>query len=552
MAKPVSIGQYLIQECHRRGARHMFGVPGDYVLEFDALVEKSPIEFVGMTREDCAGLAADAYARLRGLGVACVTYCVGGLSLTNAVAGAWAEKSPVLVISGAPGVAERARDPLLHHRVRDFSTQREIFSHITVAVASLEDPATAYQEMDRVLHAIERYKRPGFIELPRDRVHVARAHRRRLPTLEEMTDANALSECIAEAVGMINSAKRPVILADAEVHRFGLQTALLELAAKTRIPVAATLLGKSVISERHPLYLGIYEGAMGRDEVRRYVESADCLIMLGCFMSDINLGIFTARLDPDRAIYATSEKLMVRRHRYENVPFRSFFKALLKAPLRRRAAPKLPKRSRRRGAETPPPDSPVTVRALFQAVNEFLADDMVVISDIGDALFAAGDLTIHRRTEFLSPAYYASMGFAVPASIGAQLADRNLRPLVLVGDGAFLMTGMELATSARRGLNPIVIVLNNHGYGTERLIKDGPFNDIAEWEYCRLPALLKSGQAFHVRTVAELRAALDAALRNTKSYSLLEVELAAGDISPALQRLGERLAQRVEGKAKQG
>ena len=276
----------------------MFGVPGDYVLEFDALVEKSPIEFVGMTREDCAGLAADAYARLRGLGVACVTYCVGGLSLTNAVAGAWAEKSPVLVISGAPGVAERARDPLLHHRVRDFSTQRDIFSHITVAVASLEDPATAYQEVDRVLHAIERYKRPGFIELPRDRVHVARAHRRRLPTLEEMTDANALSECIAEAVGMINSAKRPVILADAEVHRFGLQTALLELAAKTRIPVAATLLGKSVISERHPLYLGIYEGAMGRDEVRRYVESADCLIMLGCFMSDINLGIFTAHLDP--------------------------------------------------------------------------------------------------------------------------------------------------------------------------------------------------------------------------------------------------------------
>ena len=551
MGRPISIGQYLIQECYRRGARHVFGVPGDYVLEFDALVEKGPIEFVGMTREDCAGLAADAYARLRGLGVACVTYCVGGLSLTNAVAGAWAEKSPVLVISGAPGVAERARDPLLHHRVRDFSTQREIFSHITAAVASLDDPATAYQEVDRVLHAIERYKRPGFIELPRDRVHVARAHRPHLPTLEEMTDADALSECIAEAVGMINCAKRPVILADAEVHRFGLQAALLELAAKTRIPVAATLLGKSVFSERHPLYLGIYEGAMGRDEVRRYVESADCLIMLGCLMSDINLGIFTAHLDPDRAVYATSEKLMVRRHRYENVPFRSFFKALLKAPLHRRAAPKLPAHPPAWG-RTPAPDSRVTVRALFQAVNEFLADDMVVISDIGDALFAAADLTIHRRTEFLSPAYYASMGFAVPASIGAQLADRNLRPLVLVGDGAFLMTGMELATSARRGLNPIVIVLNNHGYGTERLIKEGPFNDIAEWEYCRLPELLRSGRAFHVRTVAELRAALDAALRNTKSYSLLEVELAAGDISPALQRLGARLAQRVEGKAKQG
>jgi indolepyruvate decarboxylase len=449
-------------------------------------------------------------------------------------------------------VAERARDPLLHHRVRDFSTQRDIFSHITVAVASLEDPQTAYQEIDRVLLAIERYKRPGFIELPRDRVHEARQHRPHLPTLEEMTDADALSECMAEAVGMINSAKRPVILADVEVHRFGLQNALLELVGKTAIPVAATLLGKSVISERHPFYLGVYAGAMGRDEVRRYVESADCLLMLGCFMSDINLGIFTADLDPARAIYATSDKLMVRRHRYENVPFPSFFKALLDAPLRRRAAPAMPKRKAVWGNKPARENSRVTVRALFQAVNEFLADDMVVISDIGDALFAAADLTIHRRTEFLSPAYYTSMGFAVPSSIGAQLANRKLRPLVLVGDGAFQMTGMELSTAARRGLNPIVIVLNNHGYGTERIIKDGPFNDIAEWEYCKLPELLKGGQAFHVRTVADLRAALDAALRNTKSYSLLEVELAAGDISPALQRLGARLAQRVKGRTGRG
>ena len=288
---------------------------------------------------------------------------------------------------------------------------------------------------------------------------------------------------------------------------------------------------------------------MGSDAVRRYVESADCLIMLGCLMSDINLGIFTARLDPDRSIYATAEKLMVRRHRYENVPFRSFFKALLAAPLRRRAAPKLPER-RPVWGRAQGPDSRVTVCALFQAINEFLADDMVVISDIGDALFAAADLTIHRRTEFLSPAYYASMGFAVPASIGAQLANPNLRPLVLVGDGAFLMTGMELATSARRGLNPIVVLLNNHGYGTERLIKEGPFNDIAEWEYCRLPKLLKKGLAFHVHTVADLREALDAALRNTESYSLLEVELTAGDISPALQRLGASLARRVKGTTK--
>ncbi len=124
---------------------------------------------------------------------------------------------------------------------------------------------------------------------------------------------------------------------------------------------------------------------------------------------------------------------------------------------------------------------------------------MVVIADIGDSLFGAADLTIHRRTEFISPAYYTSMGFAVPASVGAQLANPALRPLVIVGDGAFQMTGLELSTTARLGLNPIVIVLNNHGYGTERQIGEGPFNDITDWAFSKVPELLGSGWGFVVK-----------------------------------------------------
>lgn len=543
-----SIGQYLINQLHRRGVRHLFGVPGDYVLGFYDLVEQSSLRMIGTTREECAGLAADAYARMRGLGVACVTYCVGGFNVTNPVAGAYAEKSPVLVISGAPGMKERARNPLLHHRVRDFSTQREIFSHITVAGAALEDPDTAYREIDRVLQAVERYKRPGFIELPRDMVDVVRPHRPRYPTLEDMTDPAALAECVAEATAMLNRARRPVILADVEVHRFGLQDALVELVERTRYPVAATILGKSVISEMHPQYLGVYEGAMGRTAVQEYVESADCLLMLGCVMTDINLGIFTANLDPNRAIDANSERVTVRRHHYAEVPLRSFFNALLRAPLRRRARPALPPRAAAWGPP-PKPGERVTVRALYRAVDEFLADDMVVISDIGDALFAAADLTIHRRTEFLSPAYYTSMGFGVPAALGAQVANPRLRPLVLVGDGAFLMTGMELATCARLRLSPIVIVLNNHGYGTERLIKEGPFNELPELNYAAWPQLLQSGKFWRVTTAGELPMVLHAARRNTRSFSLIEVDLDPHDSSPALARLGARLAQRVKGRS---
>jgi len=548
VAKPASIGEYLLAQLRNRGVGHIFGVPGDYVLGFYGLVEASPVEMIGTTREDGAGFAADAYARVRGLGAACVTYCVGGLSLTNPVAGAYAEKSPVVVISGAPGLKERQRDPLLHHRVRDFSTQREVFGRITVASTSLEDTLTAYHEIDRVLHAVDRYKRPGYIEIPRDMVDVAQPHRARVPSIQELTDEAALAECIDEAAEMLNASKCPVILAGVEVHRFGLQDALVELVDRTRIPVAATLLGKSVIGEEHPLYLGVYEGAMGRAEVQKYVESADCVLMLGCFMTDINLGVYTARLDPARTISATSERVSVRRHAFDGVPFRSFFRKLADAPVRRRPKPEMPRRDAPWG-DPIPGDAPITVRALFQRLNESIHCDMVVIADIGDSLFGAADLTIRRRTEFLSPAYYTSMGFGVPASIGAQLANPSLRPLVLVGDGAFQMTGMELSTTARLGLNPIVVVLNNHGYGTERQIKDGPFNDVTCWAYSKVPELLGAGSGFVARTVAEFDKAFRASLANTDAFSIIEVELDRLDTSPALERLGKRLSKRVKGKA---
>jgi indolepyruvate decarboxylase len=168
-----------------------------------------------------------------------------------------------------------------------------------------------------------------------------------------------------------------------------------------------------------------------------------------------------------------------------------------------------------------------------------------VAADAGDAHFAATDLFIRHRTEFLGPAYYASMGFAVPAGIGAQLANPRLRPLVLVGDGAFQMTGMELSTAVRYGLNPIVIVLNNFGYGTERQMLDGPYNDVLQWQYSRLPEVFGAGRGFVVRTEAQLEDALTESRRWTKSFCLLDVQLDPGDRSPALERLARRLAMRL-------
>lgn len=539
-----TIGQYLVQRLREVGVGHVFGIPGDYVLGLYDLLVRSSIKVIGTTKEDGAGFAADAYARMNGIGAVCVTYGVGGLSVLNAVAGAYAEKSPVVVLTGSPGLRERVDDPLLHHKVRTFATQAEIFEKVTAAAVVLDDPDTAFRSIDETLATCVREKRPVYIELPRDMVGVQPAQRHRARQVEERSDAGSLHEALAETVERINRAERPVILADVEVHRYGLGKDLEALADRTGFPVAATILGKSVLKENHPNFIGIYQGAMSRPEVQRVVEDSDALLMLGTVLCDINTGVFTARIDPERSISATSEAVQVSRHRYDKIRLADFVKGLLEAPLRRRNAPHL---------GHPPAathhirrDGPITVTGLFELLNRRLQDGMAVICDVGLSMFAAIDLVIRNETKFLAPAYYASMGFAVPAALGVASADPKLRPVVLVGDGAFQMTGVELSSIVRERLDPIVLLLNNRGYTTERFIQDGPYNDILDWHYERLPDLLGAGWGAVVRTEQEFSEAWARATETRGTWSLLNIQLDPKDHCPALARLGEGLGSRLQ------
>ncbi len=539
-----TIGDYLIQRLYANGVRHVFGVPGDYALSFFHELESSDLQVINTCDEQGAGFAADAYARVKGLGVVCVTYCVGGLKVANTTAQAFAEKSPVIVISGAPGTNERIKSPLLHHKVREFDTQLKVFEQITVASTALDNPQTACREIDRVIDAALCHKRPVYIELPRDMVS-AKSLPDYLPSETPLPhDDNALNEALAEAEKIINSSKKPVIIAGIELHRFGIQDDLLKFIENTHIPVAATPLSKSVISEHHPQYMGVYEGAIGRDEVREYVESSDCLILMGTFMTDINLGMFTAHLDQGRSIYATSEKIYIRYHAYEDVGISDFIKGLLKININMQEGTYIPRPMPLQPLQ-PVIGKKITVKYLFQRLNAFLDKNTVVIADTGDAMFGAMDMAIHSETEFLAPAYYASMGFAVPGSLGVQLANSNLRPLVLVGDGAFQMTGMELSTAVRYKLSPIVIIMNNSGYGTERPMLDGLFNDVNSWEYSSIPDVLKAGRGFNIKTEDNLDEALQLSGKYTEDICILDVQIDPDDSSLPLQRMTKAFAKRI-------
>jgi indolepyruvate decarboxylase len=501
----------------------------------------------GCTREDCAGFAADAYARVNGMGAVCVTYCVGGLSVCNSVAGAYAEKSPVVVIAGSPGLGERVNNPLLHHKVRDFRTQLEVFEKLCVAGTELTNPLTAFHEIDRVLDAAARFKRPVFIEIPRDMVTVVPHITHAFQYQEMVSDSDAVAEAAAEAVRLITASQRPVIIAGVEIHRFGLQDKLLALAEQAGIPIVSTLLGKSVIRETHPLYVGLYEGAMGRETVTQFVEESDCVVLLGTFMTDLNLGIYTANLDPAKCIYATSEKLRIHHHHYHGVLLGDFISEVTSrapSPVRRPIPAALELKPK---PFTLMPDQPITITRLMARLNEQIDNATIVIADTGDALFAATELDTHDRTDFISAAYYTSMGFSVPAALGAQAARPDDRVVVICGDGAFQMTGMELSTIIRHGFAPILIVLDNRGYGTERILHPGDwqYNEIQPWQYCRLPEVLGGGTGYEVRTEGDLDTALRAAWDDQTAASLIQVHLEIGDTSRALDRLAERLGERV-------
>lgn len=542
-----SIGEYLIRRLEDYGIGHCFGIPGDYVLSFYTMLEQSSIQAVGCTREDCAGFAADAYARVHGMGALCVTYCVGGLSVCNSIAGAYAEKSPVVMITGSPGLRERIHNPLLHHMVRNFRTQYDVFEKLCCAGTELNDPLTAFSEIDRVLATCARFKRPVYIEIPRDMVHVRPSISPPYEHDEPESDTLALAEAVDETVRRIEIAKQPVLLLGVEIHRFHLEDEAVRLAESSGIPMAATMLGKGVVAETHPLYMGLYEGALGRDEVTKYVEASDCVLMLGTFMTDINLGIYTAELNLSDCIYATSEQLRVRYHHYHDVRLQDFVQALAARHPRPKNPPPPAPTGWRKVPFTLQPQKSITITRLMLRLEEQLDSNTVVIADVGDALFGATELTTHGKTEFLSPAYYTSMGFAVPAALGVHMARPTARVVAIVGDGAFQMTGMELSNLVRHKFPTVVIVLDNRGYGTERLLHPGEwrFNDIQPWDYHRLPELLGGGKGYDIHTEGDFDAALKAAWADRTGPSILQVHIDPQDCSQALGRMAERMAKTV-------
>lgn len=524
----------LLQGLKDHGAREIFGIPGDFVLPFYKVIEESGIlPHFQLSHEPAVGFAADAAARYHGgIGVAVVTYGAGAFNVVNAVAGAYAERSPVVVIAGAPGAAERSSGFLLHHQAKSVDSQFAVFREITCDQAVLSDSVAAPEQIARVLRNARERSLPVYLELPRDMVA---APCEAVPVLpRRVADRAALRECAVEILARLAAAKSPVIMVDVEIRRYGVEKRVAALARKLGIPVVTTFMGRGLMEDAPDVVAGTYLGAAGDPGLTRLVEQADALLLLGVILSDTNFALSHRRLDPRRTVLAIDRQVRVGHHVYPDLPLEDLIEALLarapKQPLRKPGAgkpAKYPRGLKADGAPAMPSDIACAVNDLFDKHGA-----MPMTADIGDCLFTAMEI---ENTALAAPGYYAGMGFGVPAGIGVAAATGR-RPLILVGDGAFQMTGWELGNCRRYGLAPIVVLFNNASWEMLRVFQpESKFNDLDDWHFAAMAESM-GGHGVRVTTRRQLVDALEAAVRRRDRFSLVEVMLPRGVTSKTLAR----------------
>ncbi len=541
----MQLAHSLLNALRDHGARQIFGIPGDFALPFFKAIEESGIlPLYTLSHEPAVGFAADAAARVNcAPGVAAVTYGAGALNMVNAVAGAYAERSPVVVISGAPGKGEAGTGLLLHHQAKTLDSQYRIYREITCEQVRLDDAARAPARIARALARCRSESRPVYIELPRDMVGVECAA---VETLSPgAVDGEALGACVDEILARLAAAAAPVLMVGVEVRRFGLEDRVALLARRLGLPVVTSLMGRGLLAGTDAPLLGTYLGVAGDPALTECVERSDALFLLGVIISDTNFGVSARKIDLRRTIRALDGEVTLGYHTYAALPLAALVDALLARVTPRESPSVGPASAYPRALAVD--DAPIAPSDVARAINDLMAarGRMPIATDVGDCMFTAMDID---HTSLVAPGYYASMGFGVPAGLGVQAASGE-RPLILVGDGAFQMTGWELGNCRKYGWDPVVIVLNNASWEMLRTFQpESRFNDLDDWNFAAAAAAL-GGDGVRVRTRRALKDALDGAVAIRGRFQLIEAMIPRGVLSDTLARFVAGVKRITAGKA---
>lgn len=542
----MNLSAYLLQRLKSLGVDHVFGIPGDYVLPFFDELIASDVEHVAACNELNAGYAADGYARLKGLGAVAVTYGPGSFSLVNAVAGAFAEGVPMVVICGGPPRQAYAEQSYLHHMLPgNYAASLKIFADITVGARRLDDPDRAPAEIDELLGRALSERRPVYLEIPLD----LQSFNCPAPGDRVANDDRTVSDDLVRAVATrMASADHCVALVGHEVRAAGVEEEVLALIEKTGLPVASVFCGKAEFLEQHPRCIGNYLGIGSAPGVREFVEDADVVLWLGAVPSDFNKGASPTAPAEAQSIIIYDGRVTNAGETATTVPIDAMVRGLhAELPMDRWAALTPPVQSfahKQSDPYEPVPDRPLTNQRLYHRMTHFIDDGDVVLAD-GGSMVNLAYAQFPAQTRLLMSSYWASIGTGLGFTLGACFAAAaEQRVLAMLGDGSFQMTAQELSTLIRYGKTCVLMVINNRGYTLERVIHDGPFNDIAQWRYHRLPEVFGGTPGLEVRTEGDLEAALAKAESHAGPGPLLiEVHLDAWDVPESFRTIGDKMGK---------
>lgn len=564
-----TVADYLLTRLKQLNVTEVFQIPGDYVKHFtQALEHFKGVTAIGAINELDAGYAADAYGRTRGLAAISLQYGVSTFSALNAVAGAYVERSPVVVISAAPGADARQIGSmygvLYHHSTGNLNADQAIYEHVTVGAETLSTSVGAAEKIDALLVAALTHSRPVYIACYKEvwGQPCPRPGRAPLKAQTLHSEPLALENAVAQAWAQITAAKNPLILAGVQLQRLGLTGLLQDLIDASGMLYTTTSLGKSVLAEQGNKFVGTYSDAASLDSVRTLVQEADCFLTLGTIITDDYLWFVENKFA--NMVLATCEETRVGYFKYQGVTIKDFMQALVMRFKRAKptyplasVAPPQPRYPNPWAANNDPHQDAnpktLTYNRFFQHSMKFLQDhklldDIVMTYGVSSALYVATNAYGLAPNSYISSAAWQCIGFETGAASGAQLGSGK-RAWAVAGDGGFMMVCQSLSTLARNKLNAVVFVMSNAVYAIEQVYVDitsfepGPqhtfdtFDLLPQWDYLAL-AKAYGAKGFRVTTVDELNHALLALLALKDQPALVEVVIPQKDLPRQMYRLG--------------
>ena len=551
----MNVAEYILARLGEAGLTHMFAVPGDYAGRFlDALDDDPAITRVPTINELGCGYAADGYGRFKGIGAACVQYGVGGFVALNCAAGSWVERVPVAIISASPATSDRLLEEqqqiLYHHSTGNLAADRNVYAQITVASEIITDPSLAPDQIDRAITAMLTFHRPIYLEVAANVWTQACARPRgKLAAVKLESNAKFLASAVAAAWGMITGAQSPVLWFGVEIQRYGLQKLAQRLVDVSGLPFTTTSLGKTVLDEAQPQFIGTYAGPASPAVTRDVMGSCDCPVALGAIITDDYLNIMASSYG--EMIAVNDEYARVGATYFAQVTLEGFLKGLIE---RFRKDKDFPRNwtpvDPCEDDEEPAPPGQLTYNRFYHQLSAFLKDEKLLDSSVlvlgeSTSLYVFGNLFGLPQNSFVAQAAWGSLGHETGCALGVALGSGK-RPWVVAGDGGFMMICQELSSLARAKVNAAVFVMSNQGYAIEQAFVDitaftpkgefAAFDVLPSWDYIAL-AKAFGVKGYRVETKTQLAAALKEIEKLTDVPALIEVVIPQKDLAPQLARL---------------